>query len=774
MAYVWRYFLGQNRVPAAAAVTLVAIILGLGRGPAGAAEELDLTRVTDRNVEDAIQKAVEWIKSQRNEQGHWEPGDNPAERHWGGSTGLAVLSLLYAGEDPREAFMSRSLDWLAAQTLNGTYAIGTRAHALALVPGGKYKSRLESDLKWLLDEVWPATSEHPGCYGYIARNRDRKNGYWDNSASQYGVLGVWMAAEAGLSVPDSYWDIVGQHWLDYQGSDGGWGYRGKEQPSGSMTAAGLASLFVVLDYRYASRLQEAAGILSAIEAGMSWFGREYTPDNPHGLAQYRYYYLYGVERVGRASGYKYFREKDWFREGAAYLLKNQQKEGNWRDTGAGMDRLRNSAFALMFLCHGRAPLLFNKLRHGADWNDRLRDVAGLNRYVSHTFERLLNWQIVHLAGPLEDLLEAPVLYMYGKSEWPFNDVEVQKLREYCQRGGLIFAVAGEDSAEFRRGFEKLARRAFPEYPLAPVASDHPLLNGEVWFAIEDAPLLLHVDNGVRTLMLLSTADLADSWNRYAVRGRREKDFQLAANVYQYATDKTRVRSRLETPYIPLHEVPIRRTIRVARIRYAGPWDLEPYGWSRLRNYMNNETGTNLLVTSGIALDSGALADFRVAYITGNKAFKLSEPERKGLRHFLTTGGTLLADGAGGARAFIKSLEQELRDVLHEEPRVVPPDSFLLTGAGLPDAVDLAGTQYRRAAHGAGSGRGYPRLRTFGSRRRFSVIYSPLDLTAGLVGTPIYNVAGYAPDSVLRIARNLLLYAELSSAGKARLHRGTRK
>ena len=105
--------------------------------------------------------------------------------------------------------------------------------------------------------------------------------------------------------------------------------------------------------------------------------------------------------------------------------------------------------------------------------------------------------------------------------------------------------------------------------------------------------------------------------------------------------------------------------------------------------------------------------------------------------------------------------------------MVPADSFLVTGAGLTDGVDLAGIQYRRAARGVGSGREYPRLKTFGSRRRFSVIYSPLDLSAGLVGTPMYNVAGYAPDSVLRIVRNLLLYAELSTAKKARLHRGAR-
>lgn len=767
----------HDRVPSAQGgqragrLLVLAVLAAAAGGLPAARADADESLVTDESVDAAIRKAVAWLKGQRQAEGHWERSRSTEALDWAGDTALALLALLYAGEDPRQEYMDQSLRWLAGQTLNGTYVYGTRAHALALVPGRTYRQRLQDDVGWLLGAVWPSGSEHPGCYDYVAASKEATGGYWDNSNTQFGMLGVWMAADAGLSVPESYWSLLGGHFLRTQNEDGGWSYKGESGSTGSMTAAGVASLFVVVDQLYADRPKEAGPYLTALQRGLAWLGREYGPVNPHGEERWHYYYLYGVERAGRASGHKYFRDKDWFRGGAAYLLAGQTPEGKWETTGDLMSDLRNTCFALMFLCHGRAPLLFNKLQHGPNWDGRLRDVAGLTRYSEHAFERLLNWQIVRLDGPLDDLMEAPVLYLYGESAVDFSDVEAQKVREYVQRGGLLLAVAGRESADFRRSFEDLARRALPEYPVRPLPEDHPLFSGEVQFPIRQPPLMFEVHNGVRTLMLLATRDLAAGWSRYAAGGRSEQDFHLGCNIYLYATDKTTVRSRLQTPNIPLLPRTTTRTIRVARIEYDGKWDVEPYGWTRLRHYMNNETGTLLLVTSRVRLDSPELDSFRIAYLSGTESFELSPAELRGLDRFLSAGGTLLADAAGGARAFTEALERHVRAAQKTEPRSLPPDSFLYTGAGIPDAVSLAGVSYRRTARGAGRGQEYPRLRAFAGRRRLTVIYSPLDLSAGLLGTQVYNIRGYDPDSALRIMRNLLLYADLPQAEKAALQRG---
>jgi hypothetical protein len=725
----------------------------------------DEVPVTDETVESAIVRAAEWLKSKRNDHGHWESGTNTDDKYWAGDSALALLALLYAGEDPRQDDMSAALDWLAAQPMRATYTRGVRAHAFALVPGNKFHRPLVDDLRWLVDAIHPRGSEHAGAYNYLSIPVSGSTRY-DNSNSQFGVLGVWMATEAGAHVDglSDYWKLTEAHWLKDQRPDGGWTYQYDSASTGSMTAAGLSTLYVVLDRRHARTAhkgKQAADVVAAIDRGLDWFGHAFTPDNPHGNSQWKYYYLYGVERMGRASGRKYFRGRDWFRIGAADLLALQSQDGRWPGG------LHNTSFALMFLCHGRAPLLLNKLEHGDDWNNYLRDVAGLTRYAEHAFERLLNWQIVSLDGTLDDLLEAPVLYLSGQAQWEFSAEQVDRLREYCLRGGMIFAVAQEHGEQFQQAIRALAAELFPAYPLRKLTTTHPLFTGQVQFSIAPPPETFEVHNGVRTLLLLTADDVSTAWNRYEV-SRAKKDFWLGCNVYLYATDKTAMHSRLQTPTLPLKPVDIQRTIEVARIRYDGNWDVEPHGWKRLATYMNNATATRLVITPGVTLDSTVLQDFRVAHITGTGAFALSPGEIAGLRRFLTDGGTLLADAAGGAREFMAALEEQLSDALKTTPQRLSPSSPILTGRGVPGAADLSTVGYRRTVRRPGHGQRLPLLKMYELGKRAAVIHSPLDISAGLLGTQVFDCRGYDPDSALRVMRNMLLYADLSTAEKTRL------
>lgn len=777
--------MNSRRPPVATAAIALTISLHLaGSGPVAPAAlaqaPAPAARLADVDVNRSIQAAVEWLRATRNEDGNWERFKAPEDVHWAGDTALVCLALLYADVDPRKAeWLSESLDWLIRQKVNGTYAVGTRAHALAIVPGFKYRAELRRDLQWLLDAAYSPASPTPGAYNYTPPAGKQAGGRWDNSCTQFGVLGVWMAAEAGLDVPRWYWDAVGGHWMRTQNTDGGWEYtqaeRGaKPQSTGSMTAAGVASLFVVLDQQSAASGEPAptqGPLLRAIENGMEWLARNYGQDNPGGAFAWKYYYLYGVERVGRASGHKYFGRHDWFREGAAALIELQRADGSWPASAGPMDAQRNTALALMYLCHGRAPLLFNKLQRPGQELGPLRDVAGLTRFASATLERLLNWQLVPLDGPVEDLFDAPVLYLYGRERADFTDVEVDRLREYALRGGLFVTVVGRGGDAFLSSVEELARRAFPEYPLEVLPDDHPLLSGAAAFRLAAPPRLLGVSNGHRLLMLVCTRDVATSWARYSSSGRAEADLQLGVNIYALATDKTTPRTRLETPILPLKDRQPSRTIELVRLRHDGDWDIEPLGWTRLARYLANEANTRLLVTSGVRLDDEALSNYRVAHLTGTRAFTLSPAEQAGLRRFLASGGTLLADAATGSSAFIEAFETQLRAALDESPTALSPDSFLVTGAGLENGVDASKVGHRRAAMLAAGGRSGPVLRAFGSRRRHTVIYTPLDLSVGLLGTNVFNLKGYEPEGVLKVMRNLVLYAALPATEKAALHRG---
>ncbi|MCG3126686.1 MAG: hypothetical protein CHACPFDD_01538 [Phycisphaerae bacterium] len=773
---------------ARAGAALVVALWGLT--PAQAQGEL-----TEKAVDDAIARAVRWIRSERHEIGWEQEKVQPAGKNfWGGDTALAVLALLYAGEDPRSDEMASALKFLCEQKLTSVYAYSLRAHTLALVPGQTYRGRLTDDVQWLLQSVNPKGADAPpGSYDYWGRDAENFGKVFDNSNSQYAVLGIWMAADAGIQVPESYWSLVEDHWLSCQLSSGAWSYRreGNEgHATGSMTAAGLATLFVVLEKAHArdegafngtmspncGKHKEAFETLAAIERGLDWFGREFAPQNPGGEARWQYYYLYGVERVGRASGRKYFRGRDWFRGAALDLLATQEKEGNWPPTGGEgmwvMTQLRNTCLATMVLCHGRAPLFFNKLQHGEDWNNKVRDLAGIARYAEKRFERLLNWQVVSLDASLDDLLEAPVLYMSGHEAWSFDDAQVQKLREYCDRGGFILGVACCSRPEFAEGFKDLAKRMYPELPLRDVQPDHPILSRELQTEIKEPPPLLEVHNGVRTLMLLSAKDICAPWNQNLSRSSRfEPAFDLACNIYLYATDKTSVKSRLATSEMPVKPTPVRRTVEVARIRHnGGNWNPEPYGWKRFGQYMQNETGTRLEINDGVALDSEEFKKVRVAHMTGSAPLQLSATEIAALRRFLTGGGTLLVDAASGSTAFAESVEKILTDQVKIELKTVQKDSVLVTGAALADATPLDPVGYRRAARREGTGRTYPRLKVHDNGQRITVIFSNLDLSASLLGTSIYDCRGYDADSALRIMRNMVLYAGLPTAEKVKLSR----
>lgn len=767
--------------------------------------------VTDATVANAIERGVVWLKAQRNAAGHWEPDDREPPTGnsftgYAGDSALACLALLYAGENPRSQFMTESLGWLAQQDLRETYVVGTRAHALALVPGNEYRAVLQRDVDWLVRAMRaPRAEQYPGGYTYhAAAASDRAV---DNSNSQFALLGVWMASDAGYDAPDLFWETVGRYWLRHQNDDGGWGYRPADDKStGSMTAAGLASLYVVLDRYFTRRPRAAPDIFFRIEQALDWFAAHFGPENPAGDDRWKYYYLYGVERIGRASGYKYFRDINWFERGAEYLLSRQQANGVWEGDGPAtfaMTPLRNTSFALMFLCHGRAPLLFNKLRYipadlratppprytpeqlealerdersaweeatarRGDWNINTRDVAGLTRYTENSLERLLNWQIVDITGPVDDWLEAPVLFMTGSLAWDFTAEEVAKFREYIRRGGLIFACPAERRGDFVAGMRQLAEQLLPERALNPLPADHPLFTGAVRTPIEDRPPLRALSNGNRLVMLLAEQPIAAPWHYFQPR-RFDNEFGLGVNIFLYATDKTSRRSRLAGSIIEARPGLTARAVRIARIQHDGLWNPEPYGWERFTRFMRSNARTRLDVAAeGLRLDDPALLEYPVAHLTGTDDFSLSDAERSGLRRFLTRGGTLIADATGGNEAFTAALERELQTILRTDPIRLDEEDPIVTGRGIPQARSLADISYRRAARRRAAGSSAAQLRGFELGPRYAVLYTPLDITTGLLGTRVYENIGYDGDSALEILRNLVLYAQLSTVQKAQL------
>ena len=77
-------------------------------------------------------------------------------------------------------------------------------------------------------------------------------------------------------------------------------------------------------------------------------------------------------------------------------------------------------------------------KSGVNWNQRPRDASQVTKFIGVQIERKLNWQIVNLQAPVDELHDAPILYISGNKPLTFDQAEKEKLRAYIEeiRGGI--------------------------------------------------------------------------------------------------------------------------------------------------------------------------------------------------------------------------------------------------------------------------------------------------------------------------------------------------
>jgi hypothetical protein len=201
------------------------------------------------------------------------------------------------------------------------------------------------------------------------------------------------------------------------------------------------------------------------------------------------------------------------------------------------------------------------------------------------------------------------------------------------------------------------------------------------------------------------------------------------------------------------------TLRVARVRHAGNCDPEPLAWRRLALLAARRERIKLVVSPPIPATELSARRWPVAAITGTEAFELSKAERASLTNYLAAGGTLVADAAGGSKAFADAVTRE----------IVP-----LVGGGVAERLArdhaiygrLGGkVRYRRDfARVLGGGASAGRLRgVVDETGRLAVIFSGDDITGGLVGYPCHKLRGYAPET--SVALMLAILKEAARIGK---------
>jgi Domain of unknown function (DUF4159) len=822
--------LNQSKLTTAGLVlVMLAVLSTLLFAPSRAAAQQTQNVASADQVDSAIRRAIAFLYSRQNAKGHWDldaPKDpkigySVENGQWGGHTALIVYTLLAAGEDPNNPKLKQAIDWVRSADIRGVYAVGMRAQIWLYLPNSpQNRAAMERDASILLQLQHRQSGNAKfasalGMWDYIAQT-----GRVDTSITQYGVLGLWAAAQYGLQIPSEVWRLNQDSWARWahirdprngqwvkppnpqamaqalQAPDMrvGWAYtgnpEGEHQISPALTAAGAASLFITQEYLGAEAAVACNGNQQNIlvDAAMNNLVAELPNVFSGNPTKHRFYTIYGIERTGVASGLKYFGNRDWFKVGSTFIVGRQGGDGSWSD---GDGQLPDTCFGILFLARGREPVMFNKIKYSiipdgparggnrqrasndsasgataqpreGNWNQRPRDVAHLARFVGKQSERAYNWQVLDLAiAPLQDLIEAPVLYFAGNQRINLPEDQVNKLRDYIERGGILFFNPDCNAKPFVQGVEALAKQLYPDREFIELAENHPMMDNQL-FPVSKMkgrkPRVRAITNGARLLVVLAAEDLGKNWQAKETQSRAES-FQIATNLFQYAIDKefAQVKGRSHL-VLPNPQSQTNQTIKVARLKYNGEWNPEPGGWRQLAAVMRNGRRIDLQVQT-VELGIQPLSDFKVAHLTGTREFAFTDEQRAALKEFVEKGNVLIVDAAGGSAEFKAAIEVEFSKIFGEQRagelinRELAPNSPVFTaGGGAADRIS-----YRAWAQRSVGTLDRAQLRGMVVNGRLGVIYSAEDLSLGIVGNQVDGVNGYSPSVATALMQRALIY-----------------
>ena len=360
-------------------------------------------------VADAIRKATESLEKnlQRLCDLSAPQEKDPYHDHHPGELALALLAILKGGGDPKSDAVQKAYDNLRRRNIEGTYSLGAAILAIEALytPIGEWQSLREGTIdapmarnlsaedlaivkewtKRLLDNLDTTTDP-----AYVRRYHYGPSKLWDNSTTQYALLGLYAAQLCAVEISPQVWSASANHLLTCDRSEGkettlqltshadrerieqgkkttrtggkkvqpsGFGYQDGHDLTGSMTTAGVSGLSLCAAALRAQK-KGAPKLLSDIDAGVKsgflWLQDHMTvrrnPGPLHAWQSWHLYYLYGLERACELNQVAWIGGRDWYFEGAMCLLAQQESSGNWGDS-------ISTSFALLFLKKSALPAI---------------------------------------------------------------------------------------------------------------------------------------------------------------------------------------------------------------------------------------------------------------------------------------------------------------------------------------------------------------------------------------------------------------------------------
>jgi hypothetical protein len=353
-----------------------------------------------------------------------------------GESAMIALALLKAEVPPTNQTIQACLSKVRARFTSSEYqpemrdGRGTYEATACLLALSTHDAVQNRSLINMLASYLLARQNANGSWDYTGR----KNG--DTSISQYAVLGLWDAENAGIDIPPSVWDRAAAWFLTVQDSAGGWNYHRDEgsrySDTVAMTAAGVGSLLIcqrqMARYRSGETRSGTSSLLNplsteepkaafhpstsntqinhAVQKGTAWISANFAPGNTNTAGQSSNYMLYGVERIGALADRQTIGRLDWFEKGRSYLRSSQNPDGSWKQP-PNSDEM-NTVWAILFLTKSTAKMIrrieIKRLGAGTLLGGRNlpKDLTSMTVAGGRVVSRPMNGAIEGMLAVLED------------------------------------------------------------------------------------------------------------------------------------------------------------------------------------------------------------------------------------------------------------------------------------------------------------------------------------------------------------------------------------
>ncbi|HWE38195.1 MAG TPA: hypothetical protein VG406_16615 [Isosphaeraceae bacterium] len=377
---------------------------------------------TDKAI---VDKAVEFLEAHG-------PGAGPGE------AAIAALALSKAGRKPGDQGIDACVAKIKGcfdgsqytpQLNDGpaNYEASCALMALAAINPIANRPEIESIANYLI-----AHQKGSGAWDYANRS------VGDTSMTQYAILALWEAENAGIDISPEVWDKAAGWALRAQEEDGSWRYHYDEkagginvkQPNVSMTAGAVSVLLICEDelQRFLSGGDSPSSLLvnaipenslgqgfkstvsrnamkAAVDRGLAWIGGHFKPSDGAAMGDSNFYGLYGVERIGALINRDKIGGQNWYEVGKQFVRNSQEKDGHFV---AGHGDTPNTSWAVLFMTRSTRIAIFKhrnlKLGKGLLIGGRElpKDLTAMTVAGGRVVVRPMNGAVEKMLGVLED------------------------------------------------------------------------------------------------------------------------------------------------------------------------------------------------------------------------------------------------------------------------------------------------------------------------------------------------------------------------------------